>query len=48
MEKWYLHASSFILDRIIFKVSGNQERHKSSVRFDFLPNQTSQYGVTFL
>ena len=29
MGKWYLHSSSFILDRIIFKVSGNQDRHKS-------------------
>ena len=37
--KWCLHASSFILDRIIFKVSGNQDRHKSSVEFDFGPNQ---------
>ena len=47
MGKWCLHASSFILDRIIFKVSGNhQNRHKRSVQFDFGPNQTAQYGVT--
>ena len=40
-------TSSFILDRIIFKVSGHhQDRHKSSVEFDFGPNQTAQYGVT--
>ena len=41
--KWCLHASSFILDRIIFKVSGDhQDGHKSSVEFDF----GAQYGVT--
>ena len=42
MGKWCLHASLFILDRIIFKVSGNhQDRHKSSVEFNFGPNQTA-------
>ena len=47
MGKWCLHASSFILYRIVFKVSGNhQDRHKSSVEFSFGPNQTPQYGVT--
>ena len=46
MGKWCLHASWFILDQIIFKVSGNQDRHKSSVELDFGPNQTIQYGVT--
>ena len=47
MGKWCLHASSFILDRIIFKDSGNhQDRHKSSSEFDFGPNQTVQYEVT--
>ena len=34
MGKWCLHASSFIFDRIIVKVAGNQDRHKSSVEFD--------------
>ena len=34
MGKWCLHASSFIFDRIIIKVAGNQDRHKNSdVRF---------------
>ena len=46
MGKWCLHASSFIFDRIIFKVAGNQNRRKSSVEFNFGPNQTTQYGVT--
>ena len=35
MGKWCLHASLFIFDRIIIKVAGNQDRHKSSVEFDF-------------
>ena len=30
MGKCFLHAGSFIFDRIIIKVAGNQERHKSS------------------
>ena len=37
-------ACSF--DRIIIKVAGNQDRHKSSVEFDFGPNQTTHFGVT--
>ena len=35
MGKCCLHASSFIFDRIIIKVAGNQDRHKSSEEFDF-------------
>ena len=35
MGKWCLHASSFIFDRIIIKVAGNQDRHKSSDDFNF-------------
>ena len=46
MGKWYLHASSFIFDRIIFKVAGNQDRRKSWVEFDFGPNRTTHFGVT--
>ena len=41
-----LHASSFIFDRIIIKVAGNQDRHKSSDEFDFGPDQTTHFGVT--
>ena len=37
MGIWCLHASSFIFDRIIIKVAGNQDRHKSSDEFDFGP-----------
>ena len=37
MGKWCLHASSFIFDRIIIIVAGNQDRHKSSEEFDFMP-----------
>ena len=45
MGKWCLHASLFIFDRIIIKVAGNQDRHKSSVKLDFGPNQTTHFGV---
>ena len=37
MGKWCLHAISFIFDRIIIKVAGNQDRHKSSDDFNFGP-----------
>ena len=37
MGKWCLHASSFSFDRIIIKVAGNQDRHKSSDESDFGP-----------
>ena len=46
MGIWCLHASSFIFERIIIKVAGNQDRHKSLVEFDFGPNQTTHFGVT--
>ena len=34
MGKWCLHASSFIFDQIVIKVTGNQDRHKSLDEFD--------------
>ena len=46
MGKCCLHASSFIFYRIIIKVAGNQDRHKSSDKFDFGPDQTTHFGVT--
>ena len=46
MGKCCLHASLIIFDQIIIKVAGNQDRHKSSVEFDFGPNQTTHFGVT--
>ena len=46
MGKCCLHDSSFIFNRIIIKVADNQDRHKSSVEFDFGPNQTTHFGVT--
>ena len=46
MGKCCLHASSFIFDRIVVKVAGNQDRHKSLVKFDFGLNQTYHFGVT--
>ena len=46
MGKWCRHAILFIFDRIIIKIAGNQDRHKSSVKFDFGPNQTTHFRVT--
>ena len=37
MGKCCLHASLFIFDRIIIKVAGNQDGHKSLDKFDFGP-----------
>ena len=39
MGKRFIHASAFIFHRMIIKVAGNQDRHKSSVEFDFRQNQ---------
>ena len=47
MGKCCLHASSFIFDRIIIKVAGIQDRHKSSDEFDFGLDQTTKFGVTW-
>ena len=41
MGKYCLHANSLIFDRIIIKVSSNQDRHKSSDKFDFGTDQTT-------
>ena len=41
MGKCCLYASSMIFNRIIIKVAGNQDRHKSSDEFDFGPDQTT-------
>ena len=46
MGKCCLHANLFIFDRIIIKVAGNQDMHKSSKEFDFGPDQTIHFGVT--
>ena len=46
MGKCCPHASSFIFDRIIIRVAGNQDRHKSSDEFDFGPDQATHFGVT--
>ena len=46
MGKCCLHASLFSFDRIILKVAGNQDMHKSSKEFDFELDQTTHFGVT--
>ena len=35
MGKLCLHTRLFIFDRIVIKVAGNQDKHKSSDKFDF-------------
>ena len=44
--KCCFHASSFIFNRIIIKVAGNQDRRKSSDDFVFGPDQTTHFAVT--
>ena len=39
MGKWCLHASSFIFDRIIIKVAGNQDRHNIKIRTSLISGQ---------
>ena len=43
----YTYASSFIFDRIIIKVAGNQDRHKSSDEFCFGPLVSMAYIYVF-
>ena len=47
LHRWCLHASSFIFDRIIIKVAGNQDRLKSSEVFDFGPVVSMAYLYVF-
>ena len=44
--KCFLHASSFIFDRIIITVAGNQDRHKSS-RSDLGTLDSSERSLPF-
>ena len=46
MGKCCLHASLFNFDRIIIKVAGNQDRHKSLDEFDFGPVGWLCWGLT--
>ena len=39
--------SAFTFDRIIFKLAGNQDNHKISDEFEFRPDRTMHFGVTF-
>ena len=43
-----LHASMFIIVRLLVKLAGNQDRHKISVVFEFWPYQISHFGVNML
>ena len=41
-----MRKCSIIFGRIIIKVAGNQDRHKSFDEFDFGPDQTTNFGVS--
>ena len=45
MGKWWLHASTFIIDRIFVKPAGNQDVQKISAEFEFWPDQIGHFGV---
>ena len=46
MGKWCLQASSFIFDRILVKLAGNQDSHKISDESEFQLDRISHFGVT--
>ena len=49
MAHWTCEQSlpfGLLVYRIISKVAGNQDRHKSLYEFDFGPDQTTHFGVT--
>ena len=39
-------AFVLLVDRIVIKVAGYQDRHNSLDEFDFEPDQTTHFGVT--
>ena len=44
MGKWCLQARSFIFDRILIKLAGNQDRHKISDELEFRLDWISHLG----
>ena len=44
--KWCLHLFFVAFDSIIFILAGNEDMHKISDKFEFRPNQTTDYGVS--
>ena len=47
MGKWCLETSTFNFDRIFVKFAG-QDRHKISDKFDFGPDQTIHFCLSYL
>ena len=45
MGKWWLHASTFIIEQISVKLAGSQDRRNISDEFEFWPDQTIHFGV---
>ena len=41
------HDSAFSFDQIFFKLADNEDSHKISDEFDFRPDRTIRFGVTW-
>ena len=44
--KWCLHLFSVVFNPILFILAGNEDMHKISDEFEFLPDWTIYYGVS--
>ena len=44
---WCLHLFSVVFDPILFTLAGNEDMHKISDEFDFQPDWTTDYGVSY-
>ena len=44
--KWCLHLFSVTMNSVFIKLTGNEDRHKSSEEFEFRSYLTSHFGVT--
>ena len=45
--KWCLHLFSAAFGPILFILAGNKDMHKISDEFEFWPDQTTDYGVSY-
>ena len=45
-EKWFLQLYSVAFDPILFIFAGNEDMHKISIKFEFRPDRTTDYGVS--
>ena len=45
--KWCLHLLSVVFDPILFILAGNEDIHKIWDEFEFWPDRTTDYGVSY-